>query len=259
MDCKECNVLLDGYVDSEFDALTTARMESHLQTCSSCQQRLREYMDLRALVKNAVPYFKAPESLRNRLHVELHKADKPRWLEYLYAWRWPSVGAALSGVVLFSVSLVLILNTPSNDDLVVRDVISSHVRSLMAEHLTDIRSTDRHTVKPWFSGRLDFSPPIHDLAPHGFVLVGGRLDYVNHRQVAALVYQYRKHIINLFIWPAAGDTSATNFDVSRWQGYAAYEWTQAGMRFWAVSEINENDLSQFANLLRSASISVPPP
>jgi len=255
MDCKEFNVMLCGYVDGELDALATARMEAHVQTCAACQQRLREQMDLRAALKTATPYFKAPASLRQRIHAELHQAQKPRWREYLNTWRWPSMGAALSSVVLFCASVVLVLSTPTTDDLVAREVVAGHVRSLMAEHLTDIRSTDQHTVKPWFIGQLDFAPPVHDLAAQGFVLVGGRLDYVNNRQVAALVYQYRKHVINLFIWPAGGE-HASRLNERQWQGYATFEWTQAGMRLWAVSDINEADLGQFARLLQSAEVTL---
>lgn len=252
MDCNELNVMLNAYVDGELDALTMARMESHLHTCATCQRRLREQTDLRTAIKTASPYFKAPASLRNRIHMELHKEEKPRWREYLNTWRWPSMGAALSSIVLFSASLVLVLNTPSTDDLITREVVASHVRSLMAEHLADIRSTDQHTVKPWFIGKLDFSPPVHDLAAQGFELVGGRLDYVNNRQVAALVYQYRKHIINLFIWPAAGHKQISAVSEKQLQGYAAYVWTQADMQFWAISDINEKDFGQFSQLLRTA-------
>ncbi|MBI3775842.1 MAG: anti-sigma factor [Gammaproteobacteria bacterium] len=257
MDCNELNVTLNAYVDGELDALTTARIESHLQSCASCQRRLREQMDVRAAIKTATPYFKAPANLRNRIHAELHKEAKTRWLDYLNTWRWPSMGAALSSVVLFGASLVLVLSMPSADELVAREVVSGHVRSLMAEHLTDIRSTDQHTVKPWFIGQLDFSPPVHDLATQGFALAGGRLDYVNNRQVAALVYHYRKHVINLFIWPAGKETTS-NPNEREWQGYAAYEWTQAGMQFWAVSDINTTDLRQFARLLRFSAIAPPP-
>jgi anti-sigma factor RsiW len=253
MDCNEFNFMLGGYVDGELDALATARMEAHVQTCAACQQRLHAQMDLRAAIKSATPYFKASASLRQRIHAELHPKGKPRWREYLNTWRWPSLGAALTSAVLFCASVVLVLNTPTADDLVAREVVAGHVRSLMAEHLTDVRSTDQHTVKPWFIGQLDFAPPVHDLAAQGFMLLGGRLDYVNNRQVAALVYQYRKHVINLFIWPAGGE-QASRLSERRRQGYATFEWTQAGMQFWAVSDINDTDLSQFAHLLRSAAV-----
>ena len=259
MDCKELNVMLNAYVDGELDALTMRRMEAHLQTCATCQQRLREQTDLRAAIKTASPYFKAPMSLRTRIHAELHKEEKPRWREYLNTWAWPNMGAALSGAVLVGASLMLLINAPSTDDLVTREVVASHVRSLMADHLIDIRSTDQHTVKPWFMGQLDFSPPVYDLSAQGFVLVGGRLDYVNNRQVAALVYQSRKHVINLFIWPAPTSEHVSDVSEKRSQGYAAYEWTQAGMRFWAVSDINENELHQFSHVLRTASDSTTTP
>lgn len=259
MDCNELNIMLNAYVDGELDALTMARMEAHLQICATCPQRLREQMNLRAAIKTATPYFKAPASLHNRIHAKLHKEEKSRWLAYVNTWRWPTVSAVATSVVLFSTSLMLVLNTPSTDDLIAREVVAGHVRSLMAEHLTDVRSTDQHTVKPWFIGQLDFSPPVHDLAAQGFTLVGGRLDYVNNRQVAALAYQYRKHVINLFIWPTAADEHVSDVSENRWQGYTAYKWTQAGMRFWAVSDINSTDLNQFSRLLRAAPGATTPP
>ncbi len=260
MDCKEFNVMLDAYVDSEFDAFTMARMETHVQTCPACQQRLREQMQLRAAIKTAAPYFKAPASLRQSMHAQLRKAgktpEKSRGLDYLNTWRWPTVSAVVTSVVLFSTSLMLVLNTPSADDLLAREVIGGHVRSLMAEHLTDVRSTDQHTVKPWFIGQLDFAPPVRDFSAQGFVLMGGRLDYVNNRKVAALVYQYRKHAINLFIWPTGGERTA-NLHEREWQGYTADAWTQAGMQFWAVSDINATELNEFTHLLQSAVVTPP--
>ncbi len=256
MDCKEARLMAHGYADGELDVLTTARIESHVRTCLACQKRLCELAELRAAIKTAAPYFEAPAGLQKRIQTGLRKSDKKRWPVSLIAWRWPIIGAAIGSAALFSMSLALVMNTPSADDLIAREVISSHVRSLMADHLTDVRSTDRHTVKPWFIGLLDFSPPVNDLTSRGFVLVGGRLDYLDNRQTAALVYQYRKHIINLFIWPAPQEQTSS-IKVHRWQGYQAYAWTQAGMHFWAVSEVNENDLSLFARLLRDRSSGQP--
>lgn len=252
MNCKEARLMTYAYVDGELDVLTTARIELHVRDCITCQRRLHEHTALRTAIKTAAPYFKAPADLQERIRAQLRTPQKKRWSLSLGAWRWPSIGALVASITLFSLTLALVINTPTADELSAHEVIASHVRSLMADHLTDIQSSDRHTVKPWFIGHLDFSPPVHDFTQQGFILVGGRLDYLNDRQAAALVYKNRKHIINLFISPALL-METSSIKAHHWQGYTAYEWTHAGMRFWAVSEVNEDDLNQFAQLWRASS------
>jgi anti-sigma factor RsiW len=134
--------------------------------------------------------------------------------------------------------------------------LDSHLRSLMPGHLTDVQSTDQHTVKPWFNGRLDYSPPVSDFAQQGFPLTGGRLDSLNGRTVAVLVYQRRQHLINVYVWPAPGSPDATAIESAR-QGYNMFHWTRAGMNWWVVSDLNGDELKTFANLVRAAPASVP--
>jgi len=147
-------------------------------------------------------------------------------------------------------ALVPFLRGPSTDDLLAREVVSSHVRSLMASHLADVPSSDQHTVKPWFAGKVNFSPPVEDLAKQGFPLIGGRLDYVDNRPVAALIYQRQKHFINLFIWPAGSDSDVGTKTVSR-QGYNLFHWTRSGMTYWAASDLNNAELQEFVQLVQN--------
>jgi anti-sigma factor RsiW len=156
--------------------------------------------------------------------------------------------AAAALVVLL---LVPYFTGPSSDELLTQEVVASHIRSLMANHLADVPSTDEHTVKPWFNGKVDFSPPVSDLAKDGFPLVGGRLDYLNSRPVAALVYQRDKHVINVFVWPS--DKSApSGAPINTQQGYHVIRWASAGVNFWVVSDLEASQLTKFADLLKSS-------
>ncbi len=151
-------------------------------------------------------------------------------------------------MLLLSWGVVPLLSNLSNDNALAGQVVSNHIRSLMANHLTDIASSDRHTVKPWFSGKLDFSPRVRDFSANGFVLIGGRLDYLNNQTVAALVYRRREHFINVFIWPSAADR--VGIKSLNQQGYNMLFWTRAGMHYWAVSELSAGELREFVNLIQ---------
>ena len=157
---------------------------------------------------------------------------------------------AAAAIVLLA--LVPFLRGPSTEEFLAREVVSSHVRSLMANHLADVPSSDQHTVKPWFNGKLDFSPPVVDLANQGFALIGGRLDYLNNRPVAALIYQRDKHLINLFIWPSS-ESSDSGIKSETRQGYHLFHWTRSGMTYWAVSDVEEGQLQEFVQRLQNQS------
>jgi anti-sigma factor RsiW len=168
-------------------------------------------------------------------------------LPWRAAWSWAGAAAVVLLAALLGGVLGQILRQPAPSNLLAQEAIASHVRSLMASHLADVPSTDQHTVKPWFNGKLDFSPPVKDLASSGFPLTGGRLDYLDHRPVAALIYQRAKHIINLFVWPSTEESSVQSLTH---QGYHVIHWADGGMTYWAVSDLNEKELGEFAALIR---------
>lgn len=249
MGCNETQHLLDGYIDGELDLTRTLEIEQHLQTCAECSHAYNNQLALRTAIGAGSLYFTPPVHLQKRIQVSLRKASKSKAVPSRRAWRWISIASALAAVLLIALGLAHIWSVPSTDDHLTQDVLASHVRSLMANHLVDVTSSDQHTVKPWFDGKLDFSPPVVDLAKQGFPLVGGRLDYLDNRPVAALVYQRRKHVINLFLWPSTQNADSGTRMATR-QGYHLFSWTKAGMTYWAVSDVSTSELQQFVQLIQ---------
>lgn len=249
MGCNETQHLLDGYVDSELDLTSTLEIEKHLQTCADCAHAYNNQLALRTAIGADSLYFTPPANLRKRIQVSLRQESKAKPVPRRIAWQWTRIAAPLAAVLLIALGLFYIWSVSSADDHLTQDVLSSHVRSLMANHLVDVPSSDQHTVKPWFNGKLDFSPQVVDLANQGFPLVGGRLDYLDNRSVAALVYQRRKHVINLFIWPSTQNADSGTRMVTL-QGYHLFSWTKGGFNYWAVSDVNTSELQQFVQLVQ---------
>ncbi len=249
MSCQTTQKLMDGFLDGELDLVRNVEIQGHLQECPACQEIYQSQQALRSAVRAGAPYFKAPAELQKRVRQAVRKASKAEPAPRVMAWHWLGVAVAAAAVVVLAVILVPVLRGPSGEQLLAQEIVSSHVRSLMAAHLTDVPSSDQHTVKPWFSGKLDFSPDVKDLAKEGFTLVGGRLDYLTNRPVAALVYQRRQHVINLFIWPAAPGENAEQKTLTR-QGYTMIHWNKSGMTYWAVSDLNKSELEEFVKLMQ---------
>lgn len=209
---------------------------------------------LDALVKAKATRFEAPAELRERIGAALERsASTPAAPQREMRWpAWPQwfyLGVAFACGVIASVVVTQLSPVPDDQDRLAQEIVSGHVRSLMVAHLADVASTDQHTVKPWFSGKLDFSPPVYDLASEGFPLTGGRLDYIEQRPVAALVYQHRQHTINVFVWPSGGNSSGERKFPPR-QGFNLAAWKDSGMQFWAISDIGPDEFQTFVQLLR---------
>jgi anti-sigma factor RsiW len=265
MACERDQLLLHAYADGELDLVRSLEFEEHLKTCAECAQELRNQQTLQKAIRGGNLYRRAPEGLRSRIIAATAKpgpvaneigrgAVVPmraarRWA----ALEWVAVAAAILIVAAVGLRIVPGVLHARQDDLVAQEIVASHIRSLQPGHLFDVESTDQHTVKPWFDGKLDFAPPVRDLADQGYPLVGGRLDYIGNRTVAALVYQRRKHLINVFVWPeSSGDVAhAPGLERQRLiNGYNLIGWRSGEMHFCAVSDANADDLRQFAQLLQ---------
>ena len=247
MTCQETHELIDAYIDGELDLLRNVQLERHLYECEACRTQHHDQLNLRSLIKGEAQYFAAPDILKQRVKKQMRPEPSSR----ATSRRWLAAAAvlilALAGVLMWTI--VSNRSRSHTDELVAQEIVSSHVRSLMIDHLIDVPSSDSHTVKPWFNGKLDFAPEVKDLSAQGFSLIGGRLDYIDNRTVAALVYQRRKHPINLFMWPSSGAANEPEQQFSR-QGYNVIEWSSSGMCYWAVSDVNNTDLQEFVRLAR---------
>ncbi|HEY1489511.1 MAG TPA: anti-sigma factor, partial [Verrucomicrobiae bacterium] len=203
MNCAEIRLLLHAHADGELDAANSLELESHLKTCAACAAENKSLQSLRAALRGGDLNFRAPDSLKKDLRQFVHdlSGEKNPRKEFNTQWLWKFLSFGATAFAL----LTLFLRPAgiSGHDQLLDQVVAGHVRSLQVEHLTDVVSSDQHTVKPWFDGKIDFAPDVKDFAAQGFSLVGGRLDYLNGRTVAALVYRHNKHFINVFVWPAA--------------------------------------------------------
>jgi anti-sigma factor RsiW len=185
--CEGMQTLIQGYVDGELDLLGNLRAEEHLKDCTVCARDRQNHQALRLAFADGSLYFSAPATLRGRIRSAVRASGNGEPRPGPFSWRWTAAAVSFAVLAIAIWGLVLLRSSPARDDLLGQEIVAGHVRSMMAGHLTDVASSDQHTVKPWFDGRLDFAPPVKDLAPLGFPLVGGRLDYVGSRPVAALV------------------------------------------------------------------------
>ncbi len=250
MNCDFTRTALHGYLDGELDATRAAEFEHHLETCRECTTALGSEESLRSSLQRSGLYESAPLSLRKKIQAGLDAATASPVAVRIPVWRWLAVAATI--LVVASVAWFAWLrpakDSASTTPFTVAEIIDAHVRSLQPGHLTDVASTDRHTVKPWFDGKLAFVPPVRDFADEGFPLVGARLDVLGGENVAALVYSRRKHIINVFVMPTKQPDTPIHSPGLR-QGYQWRHWRRQGMEYCAVSDVSDSDIYELAQLL----------
>jgi len=251
MNCLEAQELIHGLVDSELGLVWNLEMERHIRGCPSCSGAHERLHTMHTLLSDNSLYFQPPAGLEDRLRVRLRKVSSVEGRAWTISPSRRGIGIAAVLVLCIAGMWQVAMTTQRSSaaETIGQEVVASHVRSLMATHLTDVPSSDHHTVKPWFNGKLDFSPVVADFADRGFVLDGGRLDYLDNRAVAALVYRRRQHVINVFTWPTSQhDWAIRTFDG---QGYHVFDWTKYHVTYWAVSDLNPEELRQFAEMLRN--------
>lgn len=252
MNCDQARLLLHPYLDDQLDVVQSLRVVEHLSECPACEESRARIQELsQAVGKSDLRYY-APSSLTQRVRSALAEVDQPARPERAHTRRGLyAVLAALAAVVLAAIGFAVGRSGwlgPFSDERLAGDVTEAHVRSLLANHLVDVASTDQHTVKPWFMGKLDFAAPVVDMSDQGFVLAGGRLEVLDLHPVAALIYRRRQHVINVFVWPATGADSRLAETTSR--GYTLLHWTAGGRTCWVVSDLKAEELREFAALLR---------
>ena len=253
MSCDFTRTALHGYVDGELDASRSAEFERHLEACRECAKALVTEESLRSGLQRNGLYERAPVGLRKKIRMELDAATAAPVAPRIPAWRWVALAASI--LLVASISWyawprggTLGTQNPASPPFTAAELIDAHIRSLQPGHLTDVASTDQHTVKPWFNGKLDFAPPVKDFADDGFSLIGGRLDVLGGRNVAVLVYARRKHFINVFVLPTKEPDTPIHPPGLR-QGYQWLHWRRQGMEYCAVSDVSVADLHELAQLI----------
>lgn len=253
MDCVEARQLRHLHLDGELDRAAMLAMEAHLRGCADCESLYARELELRTALRLHLPRYRAPAMLRARLRWAIARRERRRFGELRLlgvGWNPAAIAASLLLAIVASSALTTSYLSGTGDEPLAEAVVASHIRSLMADHLTDVASSNQHTVKPWFNGKLDISPPVVDLAATEFPLVGGRLDYIGRHAAAALVYRHQQHVINVLVWPEeSGNTAAADF--AR-QGYNVIHFNRGGMSFWVVSDLNPAALRDFVAKLTAA-------
>ncbi len=253
MICQEARPLFDAHLDRELDPATDRELVRHLDECEGCARERDEIAAVKSAVSSQAGHFSAPAPLRRKIETAIansrlagrapaQPSDRRAVLS-----RWPAVALTTAIAALLAVLFLPRIFPGPESDFLLREVVAAHIRSTQVDHLTDVASSDRHTVKPWFEGKLDFSPPVADFQQQGFKLIGGRVDYLDNRAVAALVYQHGPHFINVFVWPMNRPDSSPA--MTTLNGYNIDHFRHARMNYWIVTDMSANEVEQLAGLL----------
>jgi anti-sigma factor RsiW len=251
MNCEEAEVLLHALIDGELDAGHAREVEAHIAGCPRCAAALSDYREISKAMASADVRYTAPPELRRRIEAALPQpqAQVVQMPSRRAVLRGFAMGSAVSAIAATGLFAIVV----RNDDMerIQSEVVSAHLRSLQAGHLIDVVSTDQHTVKPWFNGKLDVAPPVIDLTAQGFTLIGGRLDYVDARAIGAVVYRRRQHVINLFVAQTAS-TEHRAAKIETVQGFNIRHWSDRGLNYWAVSDLARDELADFGDKFEAA-------
>jgi anti-sigma factor RsiW len=248
MTCDEAEILLHALIDGELDAGHAREVEDHIAGCPGCAAQARAYREISRTIAAADLRYTAPPLLRRRIEAALPQ-PQARTPNRRAVLRGFAMGSAASAIA--ATGLVAIVLRGDDEARIQSEVVSAHLRSLQAGHLTDVLSTDQHTVKPWFNGKLDVAPPVVDLTAQGFTLIGGRLDYVDARPIGAIVYRRRSHVINLFVAQTAS-TDRHAAKIEALQGFNIRRWSERGLNYWAVSDLAADELADFGEKFETA-------
>jgi anti-sigma factor RsiW len=261
MDHEQTLDLLPAYLDQELSLSETRDFEHHLEQCAACRQVYEQHRAVSAQLRQAALRIDAPPDLLPRIEAALpgRPASREalnqrlkRWLGSILPARstvWSPLGAVAVSLAVLGLSVNIYLKVPTAEQRLTQELVDDHVRSLQSNHLFDVISTDKHTVKPWFNGKIDFAPPVIDLAQQGYPLVGGRLDFLNGRAVAVMVYRYKLHPINLYVWP--GNDAGASAKIFEQRGYHLAHWSTGGMNYWAITDAGAQELGGFTASLRA--------
>lgn len=262
MECNQSQNWMPAYLDGELEPSVAAAHATHLASCEACSKACAHQAALQKTVSDSATRYKATAALKARVLNDLtelkeRNIGRERQASGIFArfgagakWPWARINFGIASLcsLAFAATLGLYIQTPSATDLLDQEIVAAHFRSLQVDHLADVATSDQHTVKPWFTGKLDYSPPVVDAAQDGYALVGGRLDYLNRRSVASLAYRHGKHLVNLFVWPdnSAGDAAVKMTSI---RGFNLLRWSHAGMAYAAVSDMNASELLVFEKRL----------
>lgn len=266
MNCNDMQYLIHAYIDNELDMAKCIEVEQHLNECSKCSTAYSNYLELHNKLRTQDLYFAAPEDLLDKINSSINPTGlgSPITIRNKFFNRY-NISLGIAAAIIIFLSIIIIRSNSLNNNYMEEYILSNHLRSLAlnseeiktgsdingTSRLTDVTSTDEHTVKPWFDGKLDFSPPVIDLKDKGFQLIGGRLDYIKNQPAAALVYKYKKHIINMFVTLSDKSLSANSGD-SRLRGFNLISWNKSGMNYWVISDLNSEQLLVFSNLIKES-------